>query len=46
MRVERGVAMIVLKHVDDALRDGDPIRAVIRGTGLNSDGRVRTTETV
>ncbi|OGM42335.1 hypothetical protein ABOM_007875 [Aspergillus bombycis] len=34
-----GVAMIVLKHMDDALRDGDPIRAVIRGTGLNSDGR-------
>ncbi|KAB8264716.1 hypothetical protein BDV32DRAFT_145394 [Aspergillus pseudonomiae] len=34
-----GVAMIVLKHIDDALRDGDPIRAVIRGTGLNSDGR-------
>lgn len=36
-----GISMIVIKHLDDALRDGDPIRAVIRGTGLNSDGRVR-----
>ncbi|UNI20497.1 Type I Iterative PKS [Purpureocillium takamizusanense] len=34
-----GIGMIVLKHIDDALRDGDPIRAVVRGTGLNSDGR-------
>lgn len=30
-----GIAMLVLKHVDDA------IRAVIRATGSNSDGRVR-----
>jgi acyl transferase domain-containing protein len=36
-----GVGMVILKHVDDALRDGDPIRAVIRGTGVNSDGKVR-----
>lgn len=35
-----GVGIIVLKHIDDAIRDGDRIRAVIRGTGLNSDGRV------
>jgi acyl transferase domain-containing protein len=35
-----GIGMIFLKHIDDAMRDGDPIRAVIRGTGLNSDGRV------
>ncbi|KAH8696648.1 hypothetical protein BGW36DRAFT_428643 [Talaromyces proteolyticus] len=34
-----GIAMIVLKHIDDAIRDGDRIRAVIRATGLNSDGR-------
>ncbi|KAI5463900.1 hypothetical protein BGZ63DRAFT_453186 [Mariannaea sp. PMI_226] len=34
-----GVGVIVLKHIEDAIRDGDPIRAVIRGTGLNSDGR-------
>ncbi|KAI0879040.1 hypothetical protein GGS24DRAFT_486779 [Hypoxylon argillaceum] len=28
-----------LKHIDDAIRDGDPIRAVIRATGLNQDGK-------
>ena len=36
-----GVAAIVLKRVDDAIRDGDPIRAVIRGTGVNQDGRTK-----
>ncbi|RDA95562.1 hypothetical protein CP533_1202 [Ophiocordyceps camponoti-saundersi (nom. inval.)] len=34
-----GVCMVVIKHLDDAVRDGDPIRAVIRATGVNSDGR-------
>ncbi|KAF4440056.1 putative polyketide synthase [Fusarium austroafricanum] len=34
-----GIATIVLKPLDKAIRDGDPIRAVIRGTGVNSDGR-------
>jgi acyl transferase domain-containing protein len=34
-----GVATLVLKPLDKAMRDGDPIRAVIRGTGVNSDGR-------
>nr|AFP89392.1 polyketide synthase [Cladosporium phlei] len=29
---------VILKHLDAALRDGDPIRAVIRGTATNSDG--------
>lgn len=33
-----GCGMIILKRLDDALRDGDQIRAVIRGTGVNSDG--------
>lgn len=37
-----GVASIVLKPLDLALRDGDPIRAVIRETGLNQDGNTRT----
>ncbi|MCJ1403373.1 hypothetical protein MMC11_006596 [Xylographa trunciseda] len=30
---------MVLKSLDDALRDGDTIRAVIRGTGTNQDGK-------
>jgi acyl transferase domain-containing protein len=34
-----GVNAVVLKRLDDAIRDGDPIRAVIRGTATNSDGR-------
>ncbi|PFH62335.1 hypothetical protein XA68_14062 [Ophiocordyceps unilateralis] len=34
-----GIAMLVVKHMDDALRDGDAIRAVVRATALNSDGR-------
>lgn len=37
----RGEAVntVYLKRLDDALRDGDPIRAIIRGTASNSDGR-------
>lgn len=31
--------MVVLKRLDDAIRDGDNIRAVIRNTGLNHDGK-------
>ncbi|MEM6457104.1 MAG: beta-ketoacyl synthase N-terminal-like domain-containing protein, partial [Acidobacteriota bacterium] len=34
-----GVGLVVLKRLDDALRDGDAIRAVIRGTAINNDGR-------
>ncbi|KAM4063228.1 polyketide synthase dehydratase [Hirsutella rhossiliensis] len=34
-----GICMVVLKHIDDAIRDGDAIRAVIRASGINSDGR-------
>ena len=34
-----GVAVIVLKMVSQAIRDDDNIRAVIRATGLNQDGR-------
>jgi len=33
------VNVVILKRLDDAIRDGDPIRAVIRGTATNSDGR-------
>ena len=38
VRGEGGGALIV-KDLESALADGDPIRAVIRGTGVNSDGR-------
>ena len=30
---------VFIKRLSDAVRDGDPIRAVIRGTATNSDGR-------
>ncbi|KAK9439737.1 KR domain-containing protein [Metarhizium brunneum] len=33
------VSAIYIKPVSTALRDGNPIRAVIRGTGTNSDGK-------
>lgn len=34
-----GIGVAVLKRVSDAIRDGDTIRAVIRSTQSNSDGR-------
>ena len=34
-----GFGIIVLKSLSNALRDGDTIRAVIRATGINQDGR-------
>ncbi|KAI9719958.1 MAG: Type I Iterative PKS [Chrysothrix sp. TS-e1954] len=34
-----GVNAILLKRLSDAVRDGDPIRAVLRGSATNSDGR-------
>ena len=33
------VAVVVLKRLSRALADGDPIHAVIRGSGINYDGR-------
>ncbi|KAM3551797.1 hypothetical protein ARSEF4850_007696 [Beauveria asiatica] len=33
-----GINTVILKRLSDAIRDGDPIRAVIRGTATNSDG--------
>ena len=33
-----GVGVVVLRRLADALRDGDPIRAVIRGSAVNNDG--------
>jgi acyl transferase domain-containing protein/NAD(P)-dependent dehydrogenase (short-subunit alcohol dehydrogenase family)/acyl carrier protein len=34
-----GAGVIILKLMTAALHDGDPIRAVIAGTGVNQDGR-------
>lgn len=34
-----GVVAIHIKSLADAVRDGDPIRAVIRSSCINSDGR-------
>jgi len=34
-----GAGMFVLKRYRDAVRDGDRVHAVIRGTGLSNDGR-------
>ncbi|PON28957.1 beta-ketoacyl synthase domain-containing protein [Trichoderma gamsii] len=34
-----GVGMVILKRLDDAIRDGDSVRAIIRNSGINSDGR-------
>lgn len=34
-----GCGMVVLKRLDDALQDGDPIVAVLRGSAVNHDGR-------
>lgn len=33
-----GVAVVLLKRLSDALRDGDTIYAVIAGTGMSNDG--------
>ncbi|KAF2450924.1 ketoacyl-synt-domain-containing protein [Karstenula rhodostoma CBS 690.94] len=34
-----GVSTIVLKRLSDAIKAGDPIRAVVRNTGINQDGK-------
>lgn len=34
-----GITAVYLKRLDDAIRDGNPIRAVIRNSGSNNDGR-------
>ena len=40
-----GCAMVLLKRLPDALRDGDRILAVIRGTAANQDGRTENIAT-
>ncbi|MEV6127861.1 beta-ketoacyl synthase N-terminal-like domain-containing protein [Streptomyces violaceusniger] len=37
--IGEGTGVVVLKRLDDALREGDRVYAVIRGTGVASDGR-------
>ncbi|GLF98781.1 type I polyketide synthase [Streptomyces yaizuensis] len=34
-----GAGVVVLKRLADALRDGDPVQAVLRGSGVFQDGR-------
>lgn len=34
-----GAGVVVIKRLSEALRDGDSIYALIRGTGVNQDGR-------
>ena len=34
-----GAVSLILKRLDDALRDGDAIRTIIRNTGVNQDGK-------
>lgn len=33
-----GVGVVVLKRLSDALRDGDTVHAIIKGTAVNNDG--------
>ena len=39
--ISEGVAVVVLKRLADAERDGDKIYAVIKGLGSSSDGRAK-----
>lgn len=34
-----GIGVLILKHIDDAIRDGDCIRGVIRNVVCNQDGK-------
>ncbi len=36
-----GVGVVVLKRLEDALRDGDTIHAVVRGSAVNNDGSLK-----
>src|SRR5262249_39264065 len=36
-----GVGIVVLKRLEDALADGDTVRAVIKGSAVNNDGSLK-----
>ncbi|MBF8194662.1 polyketide synthase, partial [Nonomuraea sp. K274] len=36
-----GVGLVVLRRLEDALSDGDPIHAIVRGTAVANDGAAR-----
>ncbi len=36
-----GLGIVVLKLLEEALRDGDPVRAVIKGSAVNNDGAAK-----
>ena len=40
-----GVGIVVLKRLEDALRDGDTIDAVIKGSAVNNDGAMKVSYT-
>lgn len=33
------ITAVYVKRLDDAIRDGNPVRAIVRGTATNCDGR-------
>lgn len=39
--VGRGVGVVLLKRLEDALAEGDNIRAVIKGSAINNDGSTK-----
>ncbi|MFE4108627.1 type I polyketide synthase [Almyronema epifaneia] len=40
-----GVGLVVLKRLEDAIADGDCIRAVIKGSAINNDGAAKVSYT-
>ncbi len=36
-----GIGVVILKRVEDAIKNNDTIRAIIRGSQVNQDGRTK-----